>query len=662
MSEGVPRECDHPDQCESWREAIEAMLHGEPSDAENQLAAEALSRCESCRRRVESLTPLPVPPAALSRTEGEESCRSTARMVAEVAGRVGWPQRDAQGRAKLPNGCTMPPSPRVGALGRLGGRYDLLAWLGGGAMGTVYRGWDCKLERAVAVKLLAVEHAGGHAAEGTAEREQLIAEARLQASARHPGVAAVYDADVDPATGSAYIVSAFVEGWPLSAILEERGRVAEPQALAWTAQILEILAAVHPEGIVHRDIKPSNILIDSKGKVRLIDFGVGRAARAGMRGRPGLSGTPAFMAPEQAMGDDGVDLRTDLYAVGVCLFEMVSGRVPFEAGGGMDVVELVRTTDPPRSRDLAPDVRDAVHRLIERAMQRDRAARFQSADEFLAAVNQVRPGTIVPPCALSAATPVAHARRPLSVKEGLAGQAVFLSDVRERIGAQTTWHDPLRQASFAATGHVATTIPADGAIRHGAASLGDLNRYSLVHRRGLRRRLEVRIDAVTSVRMERFLRDSGDAEPADVPLVRQSIAPALNQARRDDVWVVLFVHSPTGFVPEARRWAAEEGLGSAAGVVLWESPGVLTFRRDDARLSRHRDLVRDHQETERLESMGKWVLGELVHRPAVGVAELAIRFDLSAARALEVAEQLAARGTLRLQEFPVTGKILTPAD
>jgi hypothetical protein len=264
------------------------------------------------------------------------------------------------------------------------GRYRVLGRLGAGGMGTVYRAHDPHLERIVAVKVPRLE---GPPEERAARVQRFQREARAAARILHPNVCPIFD--VGEHDGAAFVVMAYVEGMSLEQVLAQRGPFDDlREAVALVAQVLDALAAVHAQGIVHRDVKPGNILLDAAGRCILADFGLARPEElgAGLTSEGVVIGTPAYMAPEQAAGrPDQIGPWTDLYAVGVVLFQLLTGRLPFE-GGMAAVLGAVVRDEPPSPRTFRPDVPADLEAVILRALRKDPRARFVDARDFRAAL------------------------------------------------------------------------------------------------------------------------------------------------------------------------------------------------------------------------------------------------------------------------------------
>ncbi|MFZ3500003.1 serine/threonine-protein kinase [Streptomyces sp. 5.8] len=251
----------------------------------------------------------------------------------------------------------------------LAGRYELAELIGAGGMGEVWRGRDLSLERDVAVKVIARPGDDQLAL-------RLRSEARAAARLSDPHVVAVHDVgegDVDGRT-VVFLVMELVDGLPLDAA---RGPAAVEDVVRWGVQICEGLQAAHTAGIVHRDIKPGNLLLTAKGRIKICDFGIAReSGTRGLTATGAVIGTLAYMAPEQARGEH--DARTDLYALGCVLYELLTGEPPF-TGLGWDVLAQHATRTPEPVRTHRPDVTGELDRLVLRLLSKDPADRPRSA-------------------------------------------------------------------------------------------------------------------------------------------------------------------------------------------------------------------------------------------------------------------------------------------
>jgi serine/threonine protein kinase/predicted Zn-dependent protease len=257
------------------------------------------------------------------------------------------------------------------------GRYHIVEELGKGGMGKVYRAVDKKLNEEVALKLIRPEIARE---ERTLERFQNELKIARKISHRHVG--RVYELMEEK--GVHFITMEYVAGQDLRGLIRQTGQLTVRKAVSIATQVLEGLAEAHRLGVVHRDLKPSNIIIDREGSARIIDFGIARTSGTkGGTGEGAVIGTPEYMAPEQVEGKPA-DRRADLYALGVILFEMVTGRPPFEGETPLAVAVKHKTDPPPDPRALAPQIPAGLGRVILRSLEKDRDKRYQTSEEFLA--------------------------------------------------------------------------------------------------------------------------------------------------------------------------------------------------------------------------------------------------------------------------------------
>jgi serine/threonine protein kinase len=254
--------------------------------------------------------------------------------------------------------------------------YRITALVARTAMATTFRGTDLRDGRSVAIK---IPHLGAEA--DRAIREQFRREEAIGGMLEHPGVVRVLR---DESRSEFYLVRAWVEGHSLRHILDEEGRMTPARATRICASICEALYYVHSCGVVHRDMKPENILVDSADEITLIDFGIaveGGAEGLAVRKATEAIGTPDYISPEEVKGIRG-NARSDLYALGIVLYEMLTGRTPFEGCNPLVVMNGRLMDDPMPVRMLTPYVSRGLEAVITRALQRDPRRRYASAIEF----------------------------------------------------------------------------------------------------------------------------------------------------------------------------------------------------------------------------------------------------------------------------------------
>jgi serine/threonine-protein kinase len=266
-------------------------------------------------------------------------------------------------------------------IGRLiGGRYRLIAPLGEGGMATIWRAVDEQLDREVAVKLLRSQY--GTDAGFAARFKQ---EARSAGSLAHHNIVPVYDYGTDADDGTQYIVMQLIEGQDLSSVLRERGTLATDDAVRVAIGVASALEAAHRRGIVHRDVKPGNILITDDGDVKVTDFGIARAvSEASMTVTGTTLGSVHYFSPEQARGDE-VTGASDVYSLGIVLYEMLAGRRPFEGDSAAGVALKRLNEDPPPPQTFRP-VPSGLSAIVMRALQREPERRFPDAGSFAEAL------------------------------------------------------------------------------------------------------------------------------------------------------------------------------------------------------------------------------------------------------------------------------------
>lgn len=272
--------------------------------------------------------------------------------------------------------------------GKCLGRYELVAELGRGAMGVVYKARDPRIDRFVAVKTISL--VGANPEEALEYRERFFQEAQAVGRLVHPGIVTVFDVGEEPESRTPYIVMEYVDGPSLNALLSEKGgKLPLETALQLTEQLAEALDCAHGQGVVHRDIKPANILVNSNGQAKITDFGIAKLNLAHLTLPGHVLGTPAYMSPEQLNGEP-LDGRSDLFSLGVILYNMVSGYRPFQGNSVTTVCFKLANHDPLPPSAMDPDIPHGVDAIILRAMAKDPAERYQRGLEFALDVRELR--------------------------------------------------------------------------------------------------------------------------------------------------------------------------------------------------------------------------------------------------------------------------------
>jgi predicted NACHT family NTPase/tRNA A-37 threonylcarbamoyl transferase component Bud32 len=258
-------------------------------------------------------------------------------------------------------------------------RYQLIKELGRGGMGVVYKARDSILDRTVALKIMRKE-----ICLRKRDKERFLTEARISARLKHPNIVTLHD--VTEENGQIYLVFEYVEGKNLDGILDEMERIPVIQAISITLSLCDALEYAHGEGVIHRDMKPSNVILENERIPRILDFGIAKVAQDALQSMTGeMSGTPAYMAPEQHLGES-TSPRGDIYSLGVTLYEMVTGELPFRGG---DVLAQKREEVYKLPSELVDGLPPEIDTIMKTCLQSDRAKRFPSMGEVRDALRAI---------------------------------------------------------------------------------------------------------------------------------------------------------------------------------------------------------------------------------------------------------------------------------
>ena len=366
MSEPCPSQ-------ERWREHLDGIL----PPSEQALLTEHLDHCADCRNTLETLAGGTDSLLAVARRAGEKTAESSpaleqvlgqweAPATAETKAEVGGDQEDWL--------SFLSPSAKPGHLGQLG-HYDILEVLGKGGFGVVLKGFDERLHRIVAIKVLSPAFAANGAA-----RLRFIREARAAAAVKNEHVVGIYD--VQEKANPPYLVMECVDGVSLQDKINKQGPLGVTETLRIGMQIAEGLAAAHKQGKIHRDIKPANILLENGvERVKITDFGLARAVDDASVTQSGtVAGTPMYMSPEQAEGIP-IDSRSDLFSLGTVLYAMCTGHPPFRASGTHAVLKRVIDASPRPIREINNDIPDWLEGIIAKLHAKKPEDRFAKATQ-----------------------------------------------------------------------------------------------------------------------------------------------------------------------------------------------------------------------------------------------------------------------------------------
>ena len=277
--------------------------------------------------------------------------------------------------------------------------FRVIEKLGAGGMGVVYKAIDIRLDRPVALKFLP-----DNMTQDSQALERFRREARAASALNHPGICTIYD--IGEQDGRAFIAMEFIDGETLRSHIGGKALPLE-EVLKVGIQIAEALDAAHSEGIIHRDIKPANIFVTKRGQAKVLDFGLAKLVPKGIAGGDAdlggeaadstsvvgiISGTPSYMSPEQVRGDN-LDARTDIFSLGLLLYEMATGRQAFSGSTGGVIIEAVLTRSPVLARSINPDIPQRLEEIINKALHKDRDQRYQHAADIRSDLQRLERGS-----------------------------------------------------------------------------------------------------------------------------------------------------------------------------------------------------------------------------------------------------------------------------
>lgn len=435
---------------------IKALVHGDLPVAEQSKLADHLAACHGCRSTFEALAAAPDVLGDAARDRGRDRRREPfderlrqvmddlkSDPLAAAATKIDSPSLDDHA-AVLEE--LLEPSDDPAFIGRIGD-YDVIELIGRGGMGLAMKARDARLNRIVAVKVLAPEWASNATA-----RRRFLREAQAAAAVSHDHVVTTHA--VDDGDRLPYIVMEYVPGLSLEEKLNRDGALEVKEILRIGMQAARGLAAAHAQGLIHRDVKPGNILLENGvHRVKLTDFGLARAVDdVGMTQTGVVPGTPMYMSPEQASGDV-VDQRSDLFSLGSVLYAMCTGRPPFRAATTLAVIRRVCDDVPRPIRDVNGDVPAWLVEIVEKLLEKNPANRFQTADEVASLLERhlahlQQPDVVPQPERLSPALTLSAVSG--RVRETTAGAIEKLKDPQYRAEVRTRAQQRLGQARDAA--------------------------------------------------------------------------------------------------------------------------------------------------------------------------------------------------------------------
>lgn len=549
-----------------------------PDEREALLASETSD--PALRAELESL---------LERSDAAEAFFARLRRVAsqDEHGRLATPV----GEAKNGLGAAAPDEdPRTGTTVA---HYHIAERLGQGGMGVVYRATDLRLRRAVAIKLLRSHAPNDHAA-----RERMLGEARAAAALDHPNICTIYEVGETPELS--FIAMAFYPGETLAQALG-RGHLPVPRAVDYALQIARGLRVAHSGGIVHRDVKPANIVITTDGVVKLLDFGIARAIHSGAPTEGMTPGTIAYMSPEQVTSR-ALDHRTDLWSLGVVLYEMCTGARPFGDENAGAVLYAILNEPAPRTWLRERNVPERLTFIIDRLLAKDPSSRYPTADELIRDLTALSPFArgagrlrrrVQHAAAALALLGVTHAwsgaTRPVVSERRIAAQDAYAQGNRDVLFRTETGRRQALQFFRQAIALDSTYVNAHAGLAHLLVLSSDDpggTRRARLREAEQAARAAIRLDSLYAdahsalghvllfhyqfPEAEREFKRAVDLDPRS-PYVREFL-----------VWLYIFMDRPRDALNEARRGVAENPGSPTA--IAEEARALLVMRRCDEAL------------------------------------------------------------------------------
>jgi serine/threonine protein kinase len=402
--------------CPSKRE-LQGLIHGDLAPDETDRLCDHVGGCPGCQDRMDTLATAETPqlPEAVRHIDRHappkqsQLWKAIDRVVVEVT-------RTSTVKALTPDLDDdlrfLTPTDKPGRIGTFG-EFEIVRLIGRGGMGVVLHGFDPCLQRDVAIKVLDPDLSNNKTA-----HQRFCREARAAAAVTHENIVTVHQVNEDERSGLPYLVMQLVNGESLEQRLRRQSKLSVPEVVRLGAQAAAGLAAAHAHGLIHRDIKPGNILIEGGDRLKLTDFGLARAAEDMKLTKTGyVSGTPLYMAPEQARGDEA-DARADLFSLGVVLYEALAGKPPFEGNTPLAVLRRVADDPHPRLRRLNPDVPGWLEDVVDGLLAKEPKDRVQSAVEVAEVLAAHAPHAANGECDPAAAEPC-----PLAGPKSLSGIA-----------------------------------------------------------------------------------------------------------------------------------------------------------------------------------------------------------------------------------------------